>query len=248
MNFSKKNYEIKKHPKANLENYSKLFTQLGLVLSLFVVYLLIQNKTFNNELAVLSGFDNHLIDNTPPIIVYKIEPPKQVQPKQKQILVDIKQEKNDANIDETDFITPDIDAPFDPNTLVEVPKEVDINPKDDFFDVKFLEEAPLFPGCKGTNEERKACFSEEIAKYINKKFNNQLAGELGLASGIQRIYTLFKIDKNGNIIDIEARAPHKRLQQEAIRVISLLPKMEPGKQHGKPVKVRYAVPIIFKVQ
>jgi protein TonB len=38
------------------------------------------------------------------------------------------------------------------------------------------------------------------------------------------------------------------LQDEAIRVISLLPKMKPGKQQGKPVKVRYAVPIAFKVE
>ncbi|MBI9040447.1 energy transducer TonB [Lutibacter sp.] len=248
MNFSKKNYEIKKHPKANLENYSKLFVQLGLVLSLFVVYLLIQNKTFNNEISTLTDSGSHLIDNTPPMIELKIEPEKVTQPKQKQILVDIKQEKNDADIDETLYFTPDIDAPFDQNTLVEVPKEVIIDPKDDFFDITFLEEAPLFPGCKGTNEERKACFSEEIAKYINKKFNNQLAGELGLTPGIQRIYTQFKIDKNGNVIDIEARAPHKRLQDEAIRVISLLPKMKPGKQQGKPIKVRYAVPIAFKVE
>ena len=248
MNFSKKNYKTKKHPKANLENYSKLFTQLGLVLSLFVVYLLIQNKTFNTELSVLSGSDSHLTDNTPPIIEYQIEPPKDVQQKQKQILVDIKQEKNDADIDETPYFTPDIDAPFDPNTLVDVPKDVELDPKDEIFDIKFLEEAPLFPGCKGTNEERKACFSEEIAKYINKKFNSQLASELGLAPGVQRIYTLFKIDTNGNVIDIEARAPHVRLQEEAIRVISLLPKMKPGKQHGKSVKVRYAVPIAFKVE
>ena len=43
----------KKHPKANLENYSKLFVQLGLVLTLGIVYLLIQNKTFTNEIIVL---------------------------------------------------------------------------------------------------------------------------------------------------------------------------------------------------
>lgn len=248
MNFSKKNYETKKHPKANLENYSKLFVQLGLVLSLFTVYLLIQNKTFDNEITILSDFDKHLIDNTPSLVELKIEPQKVIQPKLKQILIEIKQEKNDADIEETPFFTPDIDAPLDLKKLVEVPKDDDLDPKDELFDIKFLEEAPLFPGCKGSNEERKACFSEEIAKYINRKFNNQLAGELGLSPGIQRIYTLFKIDKNGNVIDIEARAPHKRLQEEAIRVISLLPKMEPGKQQGKPVKVRYAVPIAFKVE
>ena len=53
---------------------------------------------------------------------------------------------------------------------------------------------------------------------------------------------------NGNIVDIQARAPHKKLKEEAIRVIKLLPKMEPGKQQGKPVKVRYSMPIIFKIE
>ena len=47
--------KTKKHPKANLENYSKLFAQLGLVLSLVIVYVLIQSKTFNSELAILGS-------------------------------------------------------------------------------------------------------------------------------------------------------------------------------------------------
>ena len=45
-----------------------------------------------------------------------------------------------------------------------------------------------------------------------------------------------------------ARAPHKRLQQEAIRVVKLLPKMIPGKQRGRPVGVKYSLPIAFKVE
>ena len=98
------------------------------------------------------------------------------------------------------------------------------------------------------NEILYTCFSKQISKYINRKFNAGLAEELGLAPGVQRIFTLFKIDKNGNIVDIQARAPHKKLKEEAIRVIKLLPKMEPGKQQGTPVKVRYSMPIIFKVE
>ena len=63
----------KKHPKANLENYSKLFVQLGLVLTLGIVYLLIQNKTFTNEIIVL---DNSTIVNsleTASNVEYQIE-------------------------------------------------------------------------------------------------------------------------------------------------------------------------------
>ena len=51
--------------------------------------------------------------------------------------------------------------------------------------------------------------------------------------GKKRIIMLFKIDKVGNIVDIKAKAPHPRLQKEAIRIIKLLPKMKPGRQRGK---------------
>ncbi|MDF1516387.1 MAG: energy transducer TonB, partial [Lutibacter sp.] len=80
-------------------------------------------------------------------------------------------------------------------------------------------------------------------------FNIGLASDLGLTPGsIQKIFVIFKIDKNGNITDINARAPHKQLQDEAIRVVGLLPKMTPGMQRGKPVGVKYGLPIVFKVE
>lgn len=239
---------IKKHPKANLENYSKLFAQLGLVLSLFITYLLIQNKTFDNQIAMLSNQDRKLIDETEQLIDFKIEQPKlQSQPPKKVIIDVIDQVKDNVDIDETVIDVVDIDTPVDISTISDVKLDEEFNPEDEV-DYIMLEEAPLFPGCKGTNEERKACFSKQISKYINRKFNAGLAEELGLAPGVQRIFTLFKIDINGNIVDIQARAPHKKLKEEAIRVINLLPKMEPGKQQGKAVKVRYSMPIIFKVE
>ncbi|WP_111706869.1 energy transducer TonB [Lutibacter citreus] len=239
----------KKHPKANLENYSKLFVQLGLVLSLFIVYLLIQNKTIDNEIAILTGNERELIDELDQLVEIKIikKTPK-TKPLKKVIIDVIEQVKNNKDIEETIFDAVDPDAPVDLTKLTDVKIEEDIDLKDAIFDMLFLEEAPLFPGCKGTKEELKACFSKQIHKFINKKFNAGLAETLGLSPGIQRIHTMFKIDKNGNIIDIQARAPHVKLKEEAIRVINLLPKMEPGKQQGRPVKVRFSMPIVFKVQ
>lgn len=239
--------KTKKHPKANLENYSKLFVQLGLVLALLIVYVFIESKTFTSELKVLEGSFNSITDDSPETIEYQIEQPvEQLQPK-KVILDVVKQIENGADDSETFLPVIDIDTPVDITKIKDVSKD-EIDSKDDVFDVNFMEEAPLFPGCKGSSEERKACFSEQVNKFINKKFNSELAGELGLQPGIQRIFTIFKIDKNGNIVDVEARAPHDKLQEEAIRVIKLLPKMQPGKQHGNPVKVRYSVPITFKIE
>jgi len=236
----------KKHPKANLENYSKLFIQLGLVLTLGIVYVLIQNKTYNNKLAILKHTGLDISDNLEPIIEYQVEPPK-VQPAIKKVnLQDIK--KIDDDIDAIESI---ID-PVDPEAPVEVSKIIDVPLIDDDIieDVPFvsLENAPVFPGCSGTKDEMKACFTNQISKFIGKKFNAGLASELGLSPGVQRIFVLFKIDNKGDIVEIQARAPHKRLQEEAIRVIELLPKMEPGKQRGKPVNVKYSLPITFMVE
>lgn len=238
--------KTKKHPKANLENYSKLFTQLGLVLSLVIVYVLIQSKTFDSELAILDRSNLNIHDTSESIIEYIVEPPK-VQPAPKKVILDVIKK---ADNEDDDIIETIID-PIDPETEVDMTKVVDVVPVEKIIDdVPFIiiEDAPIFPGCKGTKAEMKTCFSDRITKFVRNKFNSGLASELNLPSGIQRIFVLFKIDKQGNIIEIKARAPHIKLKEEAIRVIELLPQMEPGKQRGRPVNVKYSIPIVFKVE
>ncbi len=116
-------------------------------------------------------------------------------------------------------------------------------------DVPFavVEEVPVFPGCEGTKEELRLCLQENITKHVNRNFNASLASDLGLTAGVKRIFVIFKIDKEGNISDAMARAPHKSLEDEAIRVVQSLPKMMPGKYNGNAVGVKYSLPIAFKV-
>ena len=110
-----------------------------------------------------------------------------------------------------------------------------------------IEKAPVFPACSGTEAEIRKCLQENITKIVNTNFNSNLANELNLEKGLQRIFVMFKIDKQGNVTDIKAKASHKKLEEEAIRVIKLIPKMIPGKQKGKPVNVKYSLPIAFMV-
>ena len=118
-------------------------------------------------------------------------------------------------------------------------------------DVPFavIENVPIYPGCekKIGNAGKKKCMSEKIQKFVQKKFDTELANDLGL-EGRQRISVQFKIDKNGNVVDVRARAPHPKLEQEAVSVVRALPKMTPGKQRGKSVGVLYALPILFQVE
>lgn len=63
------------------------------------------------------------------------------------------------------------------------------------------------------------------------------------------IRVVFKINKKGEIVDVRARASHPALQNEAIRVVSLIPKFDaPGMQNGKPVVVPYSLPNLFQVE
>ena len=143
------------------------------------------------------------------------------------------------------------DTEADQETEIVEVEEVVVDEVEEDIDVPFsvIENVPVFPGCenKKSNADRRKCMSEKIQKFVNRKFNTELAGELGL-SGRQRINVIFKIDKTGKVTGVRARAPHPGLEREASRVINLLPHMKPGMQRGKPVNVPYSLPIIFQVQ
>lgn len=112
-----------------------------------------------------------------------------------------------------------------------------------------IEVIPVYPGCEeilGFKDQRN-CMSKNVAQFIAKKFNTDMASNLGLI-GRQKIYVIFKIDKTGNITGVRARAPHPELEAESIRVIKQLPSMKPGLKRGKPVVIPYSLPIIFSIQ
>ena len=238
--------EIKKNPKANLENYTKLFMQLGLVLALLVVYLAIEKKTYDRIIDDLGPVVLNMDDDEQTIEIEQIKPPEPKTPPpttpDKIEVVEDEVEVEETVIESTES---DEDDAVEVEEIIEVEEEEDV-----MEDVPFaiIEDVPVFPGCKGNKAQLRACLQEKITKHVNRKFNSDLASDLGLSPGVKRIFVMFKIDKTGNIVDVMARAPHKRLQQEAIRVVKLLPKMIPGKQRGRPVGVKYSLPIAFKVE
>tara|TARA_R110001583_G_scaffold61843_4_gene182365 strand:+ start:4890 stop:5609 length:720 start_codon:yes stop_codon:yes gene_type:complete len=238
--------QIKKSPKANLENYSKLFMQLGLVLALLVVYLAIEKKTYDRVIGNLGPVVLNMEDEEQTIEIEQIKPPEpKTPPPPTPDKIEVVQDE--VEVEETVIESTETDE----NEAVEVEEIVEVDEEEDVLeDVPFaiIEDVPVYPGCKGNKAELRACLQEQITKHVNRKFNADLASDLGLAPGVKRIFVMFKIDKSGNIVDVMARAPHKRLQEEAIRVVNLLPKMTPGRQRGTPVGVKYSLPIAFKVE
>lgn len=238
--------EIKKNPKSNLENYSKLFIQLGLVLALFVVYVSMENRTYDKKVGTLGDvkMQKDMQEDIP--IIERPEPPKpKAPPPPAPEKIEIV--KDDKKVEETVIETTETDE----TEAVKVEEIVEADEGNDVVeDVPFaiIEEVPVFPGCTGTKKELTDCLNEKIRQFVGKKFNNDLAADLGLSPGKKRIVVQFRIGPDGAITVIAARAPHPKLKAEAIRVVKLLPHMTPGKQRGKPVGMKYTLPIGFNVE
>jgi len=110
-----------------------------------------------------------------------------------------------------------------------------------------IENTPVFPDCENA-EDPKKCLQESIQKHVARKFNSGIAKTLGLEPGRKKVYVQFKIDKDGSVKGVRARAPHADLEKEAIRVVKSLPKMTPGEYEGKKVAVKYTLPITLMVE
>ncbi|WP_292948824.1 energy transducer TonB [Olleya sp. UBA1516] len=133
------------------------------------------------------------------------------------------------------------------NAVLTTSEMVLIEEEDVEVPIQYVEEVPVFPGCEnGTNTAKKQCFDQALSNLIAKNFNASIAEDLKL-TGKHKISTSFKIDKEGEVVDIQASAAHTLLAKEAIRVLKLIPKLKPGKQRDYTVIVPYSLPINFNI-
>ncbi|HLV92358.1 MAG TPA: energy transducer TonB [Aequorivita sp.] len=237
----------KKNPKADVGRKSMLFFQIGLVLMLFLAWQAIEWKTYDKSLSEFGELEvgDDLMEEVP-ITQQLTPPPPPPPPPPAPEVIEIMEDESE----EEETIIESTEAKQD-EKIVEIKEIVEEVVEEEIVEVPFavIENVPIYPGCENerNNDARKKCMSDKVSSFINKKFNTDLANDLGL-DGRQRIMVQFKIDKTGRVTDVRARAPHPRLEREAISVVQSLPNMTPGKQRGKPVAVLYSLPIIFDIQ
>ena len=236
--------ESKKNPKADVSRNGSIYFAVGLALMLFLTYSTLNWKTYDKSDIDIGklNLDNELEEEIP-IIEQVIPPPPPPPPPAAPEVIEVVEDEEE--VEETVIESTETDQ----DEEIEV-EEIEVEEFVEDVEVPFavIENVPEYPGCeRGSNAEKRKCMSDKIAKFVQRKFNTDLAGDLGL-SGRQRIRVIFKIDKNGNVVGVRSRAPHPRLEKEAARVINMLPKMKPGRQRGKPVIVPYSLPITFQVQ
>lgn len=238
--------EPKKNPKADISRRSVLFFQIGMILMLAITYVAIEWKTYDREDidTGMVNMDDFEEEDVPITELQNTPPPPPPPPPAPEVIEVVEDEEE---VEETIIESTETNQ----DEIVEVEEVQEVEEEEEIGDVPFavIEDVPIFPGCENerNNEARKKCMSEKITQFVNRRFDTDLGSELGL-SGINRIYVQFRIEKNGNITVLGARAPHPRLQQEAERVVNQLPKMQPGKQRGQAVGVLYSLPITFRVQ
>lgn len=242
---------------ANLKKNSGLYFQVGLILCLLFSYALFEMRFEENNLN-LSG-------------VNYVDPNVEVFPINFVLEKDVFKQKNEVStnqvvltidpiVKDNDFVEPlPIELLTESPTVSVDPARIDDivvfkKEDDDDIDLKVfstigVEMAPVYPGCESekNNQGRLKCMSDKLSQLVQKKFDKDLASELGLY-GIQKIQVVFKIDKFGTVTEIQTRAPRVELEREAKRVVEQIPKMLPGKQRDRPVTVQYALPITFNVQ
>ncbi|WP_370000657.1 energy transducer TonB [Winogradskyella sp.] len=240
--------EPKKNPKSDVSRNSSLYFAVGLALMLGITYLAINYKTYDKSdiVADTLNLDDDLEEEIPITEQIITPPPPPPPPPAAPEIIEVVEDEEEVEETVIESTETEMEA-----EIVEV-EEVVVEEVEEDLEVPFhvIENVAVFPGCERekTNAAKKACMNEKVNKFINKKFNTELASDLGLPPGRKRIFVQFKVDKAGNVTSIVARGPHPGLEKEAKRVIGQLPKMQPGKQRGKAVVMPFSIPIVFQVQ
>ena len=239
--------QVKKNPKANVGRNSSLYFAVGLNVMLLLTYLGLEHKTYETETTKVDVLMlTEQLEEDIPITTINIPPPP---PPQKTIVSEaITVVENVDEIEETVIGSSEIGQDDIIEERVVSVEDVEVEEVEEDIEVPFavIEKVPQFPGCTGNNAELKACFQRKMQEHLHKHFRYpDAAAELNIQG---RVFVFFLIDKNGKVAKIQTRGPNDLLEKEAERIISLLPKMEPGKQRNKPVGVPYSIPINFKLQ
>ena len=227
--------EVKKSPKADLENKKTTNLLIGAIMILAVLFVGFEWSERDKKVSTDTGiadvvFEEEIIPITEQEQPKQAPPPPEA-PKVEEVLEIV---ENDADVQEST-----IQASDDTQQAVEVkytPVEVEEEEVEEQQIFQVVEEMPEFPG--GMAECMKG-----LGKNIKYPTISQENGVQG------RVIVQFVVNRDGSIVDpVVVRGVDPYLDKEALRVISMMPKWKPGKQRGKAVRVKYTVPVMFRLQ
>lgn len=248
-----------KYPDVNSFRFSGLLTKLGGALALAAVLFAFSATTFEKEVYIPDGaldMDEE-IEVEPPRTA---EPPPPPPPPPPPVIEEVPEEEL-LEEDEPEFLDQDVEEEDVMEELPEVVEEAPPPPppppppapeEEEVFMI--VEQSPRFPGCEdmsGSKEEKEACAQKKMLEYI---YGNLKYPAIARENGIEgQVVIQFVVAKDGSIEDIQlVRDLEGGCGEAAVKVVrgmnSLPQKWTPGKQRGRPVKVKYTLPVKFKLE
>lgn len=227
--------EIKKSPKANLEDKRLTFVFMGLIVALAILYTAFEwtqreitvHEVVSEEFLIPEEIqiDQTFQEETPP-------PPPEPE-EVPEVIEEIKIVEDDVETEDVDFSTEDTKEAVEIKQVI-----IEEDEEEEEIEEVFLvvEKSPEFPGGQ-----------KALMKYFS---DNVRYPVVAAENGIQgRVICQFTVWKDGTIRDIVVlKGVDKSLDKEAIRLIENMPKWKPGEQRGKAVSCKFTVPVSFRLQ
>ena len=230
--------EIKKSEKASLENKRLLFTEIGLVVALLIVYIGFNWSSRDAQVAVLEDTTQVLVEEEMIAIQNELPPPPPEAPNIPVLSDQIDIVDDDIKLEDDLFINTEDDANLgvdimDYKEAVVEEEEVE----EEAIPFQLVEKKPSFQGGD----------ANDFSKWVNSRL---VYPEIAKENGVQGRVTLqFTVEADGRVTNVRVlRGVDESLDKEAVRVVSSSPKWTPGRQRDRAVKVTYTFPVIFQLR
>jgi protein TonB len=228
--------EIKKTEKANLENKKLLFTEIGLIISLLIVFIAFEWTQAEVKVSNLEDTTEVVTEEEIIPITQETPPPPPSAPKIPILSDQIDIVDDEIELEDDMFMNLEDNADLGVEIMdyVEVEEEV---VEEEAIPFQLVEEKPSFNGGD----------ANQFSKWVNSRL---VYPEIAKENGVQGRVTLqFTVEKDGTVTKVKVlRGVDPSLDKEAVRVVSMSPKWKPGKQRDRAVPVTYTFPVIFQLR
>ena len=230
--------EVKKSPKADLEKGKGLSLLMGFVIALGILYVGFEWGSRDIKVATADeGVKDVVVEEEIEITRQDNTPPPPPPPPPAPIADQLNVVDDDIELDEQEIISSEDDQSQVQQQTYVAPapvEEVEEEAEEQIFTV--VENNPEFPGGAAA-----------LMKYLKDNINYPVIAQ---ENGIQgRVICQFVVNRDGKIVDaVVLRGVDPSLDKEALRVVNSMPKWNPGEQRGKPVRVRFTLPVQFKLE
>ena len=229
--------EVKKSPKASLENKRLLFAEIGFIVSLLLVWGAFSYTSREKKTALFDDINQELIEEEIIPITQETPPPPPETPKIPVLSYQIDIVDDDIKLDDNMMLNLEDDANLGVEIMdyVEAVEEEEV--EEEAIPFQLVEEKPTFQGGDANT----------FSKWVNEHLSYP---EIAKENGVQGRVTLqFTVNPDGSVSNVKVlRGVDASLDKEAVRVVSSSPKWQPGKQRDRAVKVTYTFPVIFQLR